>query len=119
MILIDKIFIKIYFAYKNRFNSDTPTMYSVSYLVIMLSMHIMAILKILELLGADIHTEQYSKSQKISFFLLLYLVFSIRYYYFFDPVKFSEKHDFSENYKPIIIYTVVFFISFWVLILAF
>ena len=119
MVFVDKIFLKVYLAYKNKFNSDTPIIYSVSYLVVMLSMHVIVIMKFLNLLGIETDTEQYSKFQKTAVIILIYVVFGIKYYYFFNPIKFREKHGFSDNYKPIIIYTVAFFVAFWILILVF
>lgn len=119
MKFIDTVFFKIYKAYKDKFNSDIPTFYAVSYLMIMFVLHAITVMKFLNLVGIEINISQYSKLQKIAVILLIYLVFGIRYYYFFDPAKFEDKHGFTSNYKALITYTAVFFVSFWVLILVF
>jgi len=119
MIFIDKIYFRVYKAYKDRFKSDISEFYAVSYVIVMPVLHILFVLKILTLCGIEIDTRKYSKLQKVGAVIGLYAIFGIRYYFFFDPVKFEKKYGFSQNYMPIIIYTLLFLVSFFILVLVF
>ncbi len=113
MVLLDKIYIKIFNLYKNFFKSDMPTLYSVSFLVIMILMHILLIRKIISLL--------FFKGKMISInaiiiTTILYILLGIRYYYYFDHENFNKKYINSNKYKSLIIYTLFFGIIFIIFI---
>ncbi len=119
MHLFDTIYYKVFKAYKDRFKSDIPEMFAISYLVLMVSMHLLALLKLLHLFGMPIHLGELSKIQKIGAIVALYVIFAIRYYFFFSQVVFEKKNGALCNYRPIVLYSLVFFILFFVLILNF
>jgi len=119
MLFIDKIYFKIYKAYKHNFKSDMPEIYAISYIVVMFAIHVLMGLKILNLLGIETDISGFSKIQKLLVLVSLQFILGVRYYRFFDPIKFEQKHGYSPNYLPIILYTGLFLIAFFVLVLVF
>ncbi len=119
MYLFDTIYFKVFKAYKDRFNSDTPEIFAISYLVLMVSMHVLVLLKILNLFGIPTNLNEISKTYKIVALVALYVVFAVRYYLFFTPETFEKENSNLHGYKSIILYSFLFFALFFVLILYF
>lgn len=119
MIFIDKIYFKVFKAYKEKFKESDPEIYAIMYLVVMLSFHVVLLLKFLNILGMESDISQFSKFEKSVVIAAAFVLFSIRYYYFFDPDAFESKHKPSNNYRPIILYTIIFVIFFFVINLNF
>ncbi len=113
---MDRLYYKIYILYKNRFKSDIPGVYSVSFIVLLIFLHIFFLFKLLELIEPSFFNFDFTKELVVFIFSFFYIVLGIRYMFFFNPKKFEEKLKKPPRYKMLFIYTVFFLIMFFFII---
>lgn len=119
MTFTDKIYYKVFKAYRDKFDESDPEICAIMYLVVMMFFHSTLLLKFLSIIGVEIDISEFSLFEKSVAIISAFVLFSVRYYYFFDPHVFEIKYNPSNNYKFIILYTAVFMILFFVINLNF
>lgn len=113
---IDILYYKIYVVYKENFKSDIPGIYSVSFIVLLIFLHLLLFHKLMKLIIPNFVFIDFTKEVTIIIIMFLYLLLGLRYLFFFEPKKIEQKINRPIRYKTLIIYILTFLIVFFFVI---
>ncbi|PSR10381.1 MAG: hypothetical protein C7M88_02755 [Candidatus Arcticimaribacter sp.] len=116
MMYLDKLYYSIYFLYRDKLKSDTPIIYSVSVVVLMIFLHFIMLKKTLKLM--DINLFELDKPSIVLMFIFLYIIFGLRYSCFLGIDKFNAKKISLIKLKNLMRYIIAFsFLLMFILVI--